>query len=295
MNEAVPITDGTPPDRDVDILGRLGQRVRLARSAKGMPRRVLSEVSGVSPRYLAQLESGQGNISIALLSRVAEALGMSVADLLADTRSLQETRVLDLYRRADGATQSAVLRRLEVAAEVPDRAKRICLIGLRGAGKSTLGQAVGQALNLPFIELNKEIRAQGGMPVAEIMGLYGPEGYRQLEAEAVRRVASRHDCLILAVAGGIVSEPDTYDALLARYHTIWVRTSPEEHMERVQAQGDLRPMAGQTGAMDQLRSLLTERDAAYARAEAQLDTAGKPVDQSVAELLDLITERGFLG
>ena len=187
-----------------------------------------------------------------------------------------------------------MLHRLEVAAEVPDRAHRICLIGLRGAGKSTLGRRAGEAFGLPFVELNEDIEVQGGMPVAEIMALYGAEGYRQLEAEAVRRVAARNDRLILAVAGGIVSEPETYATLLARYHTIWLKAAPEEHMARVRAQGDIRPMEGQPRAMDQLRALLEARAPDYARADAQLDTSGKTEEQSLQAMLTLIRNKGFL-
>ena len=289
------MTDQRPPDDSVDpLLQRVGRIVRATRAARGMPRRVLSEASGVSPRYLAQLESGQGNISLALMQRVAHALGLRVADLVSDPQGEEERRLTALYRRADRATREAVMHRLEVAAEVPDRAQRICLIGLRGAGKSTLGRRAGEALDVPFVELNKDIEAQGGMPVSEIMALYGGEGYRQLEAEAVRRVAARNDRLILAVAGGIVSEPDTYTTLLTRYHTIWVKAAPEEHMARVRAQGDMRPMEGQPQAMEQLRTLLETRTAEYARADAQLDTSGKTEDQSLKAMLKLIRDRGFL-
>jgi len=290
----------TEADRTADaeaadpLLRQVGRIVRAARTTRGMPRRVLSEASGISPRYLAQLEAGHGNISIVLLQRVAEALDLRLVDLLADARSEAEERVLGLFRRADPATQASVVHRLEVAADVPDRARRICLIGLRGAGKSTLGRRAGDVLKIPFVELNRDIEAQGGMPVAEIMALYGPEGYRQLEAEAVRRVAARNDRLILAVAGGIVSAPETYATLLARYHTIWVKASPEEHMARVRGQGDMRPMEGQPRAMEQLRLLLETRMADYARADAQLETSGKTEDQSLKALLKLIRGMGLL-
>lgn len=277
-----------------DLLGRLGRNVRAMRSARRMPRRVLADISGVSPRYLAQLESGQGNISIGLLYRVAQALAVPLIDLLGDDAHEDELRLVDLFRKADGHTRAGVLHRLEQAAPGPERARRICLIGLRGAGKSTLGRGAGEALGLPFVELNKDIELKAGMPVGEIMALYGADGYRQLEAEAVRRVAARHDRLILAVAGGIVSEPETYAVLLARYHTIWIKAAPEEHMTRVRAQGDMRPMKGQPEAMAQLRALLQAREGDYGRAEAALETSGKSVETSLAELLALIRGRGFL-
>lgn len=283
----------TPSDVD-DLLGRLGRNVRAARSARRMPRRVLSELSGVSPRYLAQLESGQGNISIGLLHRVSEALDIPLIDLLGDEAHTDELRVMELFRNADENTRASVLHRLEHAAPGPDRAQRICLIGLRGAGKSTLGRGAGETLGMPFVELNKDIELKAGMPVGEIMALYGADGYRQLEAEAVRRVASRHDRLILAVAGGIVSEPETYATLLSRYHTIWVKATPEEHMTRVRAQGDMRPMQGRPEAMVQLRALLEARQDDYNRAQASLETSGRTPDASLSDLLALIRSRGFL-
>ena len=283
----------TPSDVD-DLLGRLGRNVRTIRSARRMPRRVLSELSGVSPRYLAQLESGQGNISIGLLNRVADALDVALVDLLGDETHTDELRLVELFRGADESTRAGVLHRLEQATPGPDRAQRICLIGLRGAGKSTLGRGAGEALGLPFVELNKDIEIKAGMPVVQIMALYGADGYRQLEAEAVRRVAARHSRLILAVAGGIVSEPETYATLLARYHTIWVRATADDHMNRVRAQGDMRPMSGRPEAMEQLRALLYQRQDEYGRAEAALDTSGRTPDESLTDLLALIRSRGFL-
>lgn len=291
MNQNSPLSQSS----EDALLQRVGKTVRAARTARRMPRRALSEASGVSARYLAQLESGQGNISISLLQRVAQALGLRVEDLLADPGSEQETTLIDLFRRADAATQAAVIRRLEAAAAMPDRAQRICLIGLRGAGKSTLGKAAGERLDVPFVELNEDIETQTGMPVAEIMALYGADGYRRMEAEAVQRVAGRHDSLILAVGGGIVTERDTYDVLLSRFHTIWIKAAPEDHMSRVRAQGDMRPMEGQPEAMDQLRAILSDRTSDYARAGAQVDTSGKSVEQSLDDLLAVINLRGLLG
>tara|TARA_R110002020_G_scaffold370688_2_gene582300 strand:- start:3916 stop:4758 length:843 start_codon:yes stop_codon:yes gene_type:complete len=275
---------------------RVGARVRAARTEKGVPRRALSEASGVSARYLAQLEAGQGNISIALLERVAVALDQRLEWLIAGEPHLpgEATRIADLYRAASAEVQAQVLELL-APGEVPDaRRNRICLVGLRGAGKSTLGELAGDALGLPFVELNKEIEDQSGMPVAEVMALYGQEGYRKLEAQAVTRMVETHDALVLAVAGGIVSDPEAYAQLLAHFHTVWVRTSPDEHMSRVRAQGDERPMAGNPEAMEQLRSILTEREELYARAEAHLDTSGKTTEQSLEDLLCLIEARGFL-
>jgi len=295
--EGTPVDDAASPDRAVaDLMLQVGERVRKARERKGIPRRVLSEISGVSPRYLAQLESGAGNISIGLLKRVALALDHRIEWLVGedDPWSSEALRVADLFRSADRKTQDAVLRALNPEPEASRRANRICLIGLRGAGKSTLGRMAGAALDLPFVELNREIEAHGGMEIAEIMGLYGPEGYRTLEAEALERIIATHDRMILAVAGGIVAEPRTYQTLLTRFHTIWLKAAPDEHMQRVRAQGDERPMAGNPEAMTQLRSLLTSREMLYDRAQARLDTSGQTRETSLKHLLALIAERGFL-
>jgi XRE family aerobic/anaerobic benzoate catabolism transcriptional regulator len=298
MTAQTPVTpDPTLADTAVaTVMARAGDRVRRAREGKGMPRRILSEMSGVSPRYLAQLEAGEGNISIGLLQRVAIALDHRIEWFLAedDPWSSEALRVADLFRSAAQDTRDAVLNILDPAPAQAMRARRICLVGLRGAGKSTLGRLTGEALNLPFVELNDEIEAQSGMPVEEVMALYGPEGYRKLEAQALARIIASHDKMILAVAGGIVAEGQTYASLLAHFHTIWVKTSPNEHMSRVRAQGDERPMSGNPEAMEQLRSILTAREAHYAKAQATLDTSGKPVDQSLRELIQLISEHRFL-
>jgi XRE family aerobic/anaerobic benzoate catabolism transcriptional regulator len=153
----------------------------------------------------------------------------------------------------------------------------------------------GKELGIPFVELNSEIESQSGMPVSELMALYGQEGYRQLEAQAINRIIATHDSLILAVAGGIVAEPETYTNVLAHFHTIWIKARPDEHMARVRAQGDERPMAGNPEAMEQLRSILTSREALYGRSLAQLDTSDQTVDQSLASLITMVRERGFTG
>lgn len=278
------------------LIAKVGERVRKARGRKGIPRRMLSEMSGVSPRYLAQLEAGEGNISIGLLQRVAIALDHRIEWLMSedDPWASDALRVADLFRGAGPDLQKAVLRTLSPEPVEPSRARRLCLIGLRGAGKSTLGGLAGQALDLPFVALNSGIEAQSGMPVNEVIGLYGQEGYRRLEAQAIRRVIATHDHMILAVAGGIVAEPETYNLLLGHFHTIWLRASPDEHMARVRGQGDERPMAGNPGAMDQLRSILTSREALYGKALAQLDTSGQAIDVSLTQLLALIRDRQFL-
>ncbi|MBL4628748.1 MAG: helix-turn-helix transcriptional regulator [Roseicyclus sp.] len=271
---------------------RVGNRVRAARGAAGMSRRVLAETSGVSPRYLAQLEGGEGNISIGLLFRIAEALGVSI-DALVNSSELpaDARRVGEAFAAADMATQAQV--RDLLSGDVT-KAGRICLIGLRGAGKSTLGAASAKALDVPFIELNSEIEAAGGIAIREIIGLYGPEGYRQLEADALDQIVADHNRAVVAVAGGIVGNSDIFDRLLNRFHTIWLRASPEEHMARVRAQGDTRPMEGNPQAMAQLRLILTGREAEYGRADVVLDTEGCSAPASLEALLALIEQNHFI-
>lgn len=277
------------------LISRVGKRVRKARERKGIPRRVLSEVSGVSPRYLAQLEAGKGNISIGLLQRIAIALDHRIEWLFGedDLWGSDALHITEMYRSANADMQQQVLEILSPEPTGTIRAHRICLVGLRGAGKSTLGALAGQALGIPFVELNHEIEEQSGMPIAEVMALYGQEGYRTLEAQAINRIVTTYDTVILAVSGGIVAAPDTYKQLLDTFQTVWLKTTPEEHMSRVRAQGDERPMAGNPAAMEQLKSILAGREALYEKAMAQIDTSGKTVNASLNELLGMLKKRKF--
>lgn len=293
--------NGSQPTGSLDedaavLIRRLGSRIRSARERKGIARRVLSELSGVSPRYLAQLEAGQGNISIGLLSRVAHALDQRIESLVASDDPWEKgtAQVADLYRTATPDTRQAVLRLLMPSQGTTRRANRICLVGLRGAGKSTLGALLGKELGMPFVELNTDIEDQSGMPVDEVIALYGQEGYRQLEAQAISRVVSNHDSVVLAVAGGIVAEPEAYAGLLASFHSVWLKTTPGEHMARVRAQGDERPMAGNPEAMEHLKSILTSREALYGQAQVHLDTTGKLLRISLDQLVSLVRDEGFL-
>ncbi len=278
------------------LIMRLATRVAELRKQRGLPRRVLSELSGVSPRYLAQLEAGEGNISVLLLQRVAEALDVRVETLLAAETPLDHDlqRVAALFQQAPQALQQQV--RSMLAPQNPRllRAGRICLIGLRGAGKSTLGEMAGTALGLPFVELNRIIEEAADMPLAEVMAFYGETGYRRLEADALEQINSRYDRVILAVAGGIVADEKTYAVLLERFHTVWIRTSPAEHMQRVRAQGDHRPMQGNPGAMAHLKELLEARSPLYALAEAEVNTANRVVRSSLNDLLAMIAKHRFL-
>lgn len=294
--EVVPDERLAPREGDVDaFVAAVGERVRKARERKGIARRVLSELSGVSQRYLAQLENGGGNISIALLFKVANALDHRVEWLIGedDPWSSETARVAEFYRQATTEQRQRVMQILDPGRPAQLRRQRICLIGLRGAGKSTLGLLLGKELSVPFIELNRDIEEQSGMPVSELMALYGQEGYRRLERQAVERVVATSDSVVLAVGGGIVSEPETYGFLLRNFHTIWLKASPEEHMNRVRGQGDERPMAGNPKAMEELKSILTSREVLYAKAESTVNTSGKSVDDSLQDLSTTIRDLGI--
>ena len=215
------------------FLAKVGKRVKAVRQERGVTRKALSELSGISERYLARLEGGTGNISIALLYRIALGLNCTLSELMENDSSVDD--LVSSYKRARPEIRSQVDLLLNLKDALARKAKRICLIGLRGAGKSTLGKLLGADMGLPFLELNKEIENEGGMPVDEIIALYGQEGYRRLEYQALERIAASKDALVLAVAGGIVSDPEAYAYALEHFHTVWLKASPEEHMERVRA------------------------------------------------------------
>jgi XRE family aerobic/anaerobic benzoate catabolism transcriptional regulator len=259
-----------------------------------MARRVLSELSGVSQRYLAQLENGRGNISIALLHAVAQALDHRIEWLVGadDPWASEGARFAELYRAAPADLRRKAMEALVAAQPAQRRAKRVCLIGLRGAGKSTLGRRLGAALSFPFVEINRDIEEQSGMPVSDVIALYGQEGYRRLERQALERVVATTDTVVLAVAGGIVAEPETFAFLLDNFHSIWLKAPPEVHMRRVVEQGDERPMAGNPKAMEELTSILTSREALYAKAEIMIETSGKSIEQSVQDLLQAVRRLG---
>ena len=258
------------------LLARLGDKVRAVRGAAGFSRKTLAEMSGVSERYLAQLEGGTGNISISLLHRVAIALGCPIASLLAD-----EDPLADDLRAATPEQRERVALALTPANR---HGGRIALIGLRGAGKSTLGSLAATRLGLPFHELNDLIAEAAGLSVTELFALYGQEGYREMERTALGRLANGPP-VMLAVAGGIVSEPDAFQLLLGSFRTVWLKARPEEHMTRVRAQGDERPMAGNPQAMRDLRAILTARETLYSRADLCVNTSGQTPRDSLKDLL----------
>jgi XRE family aerobic/anaerobic benzoate catabolism transcriptional regulator len=281
------MSDESDPEKA--FLEQLGQRVRNMRALRGMSRKVLAKVSGISERYIAQLESGKGNVSIVLLRRVSNAMGAHLEDLIPAAEPAPDWQVIrDLMRKA---TSSQIAQARDVLAGHGTSTHRasfsgIALIGLRGAGKSTLGKVLAKRIGWNFVELNKEIERQNGLSVAEIINLYGQEGFRRLEQAAVQQLLARKELMVLATGGGIVSEPLTFDLILSSFYTIWLKAEPEEHMARVRKQGDLRPMADDRSAMAELRNILKSREPLYARAAAVVDTAGLSVDAAAAKLID---------
>lgn len=236
-------------------LSLLGERVRAWRSEQGVTRKALSAASGVSERYLAQLEAGEGNISVLLLRKVARAMGVPVEKLVRE-----EAR----------------------------EHKCIALVGLRGAGKSTLGEKLAQALGVAFVELDREVEKEAGAELGEVFAMYGQEGFRRFERRALERVLAQHNQAVIATGGSLVSDAGAYKLLRSRCLCVWLRASPEEHMARVIAQGDMRPFKGRSAALDEIRQLLADRDRLYGRADLVLDTSGKTVRSSLSQLISLV-------
>jgi len=245
----------TAAQQEAAYLARLGERVRAWRTASGTTRKSLAASSGVSERYLAQLESGHGNISVLLLRKVAHAMGVAVDSLVREEE--------------------------EASAQPPGR---IALLGLRGAGKSTLGKKLAEALGMPFVELDREVEQEAGAKLGEVFAMYGQDAFRRFERRALERVLGQHERAVIATGGSLVTDPDTYQLLRERCRCIWLKASPAEHMSRVIAQGDMRPFKGRSAALAEIEKLLQDREKLYARADATVPTSGKTVKHSL-ELL----------
>ena len=273
--------------KDAAFLNRLGERVRDARARRGLTRKDLARDSRISERYLAQLEAGHGNISVLLLRQIAAALGLALHDLLdEEEQSVELTLIHQLLQRLPQQRLARIRARLQSESGSPatERSRRIALIGLRGAGKSTLGAALARKLGVAFIELDREIEREAGTGLSEIFLLYGQQGYRRYERRCLGKALETNERCVIATGGSIVSEPGTYDLLLSTCFTVWLKAEPEEHMARVVAQGDTRPMAGNAQAMEDLRRILQGRGMLYAQADAVVDTAGRSVEQSLRTL-----------
>ena len=257
----------TQSPEDTAFLVALGQRVRVLRARRGMTRRILAAQSGVSERYISAVEAGTGNGSILLLRALAAALNV-------DLRAVLEDAGEPFAPPAERA---------------PGYRDRIALIGLRGAGKSTLGRLLASRLDVPFLELDGEIEREAGLGLGEIMELHGQPGFRRLERAVLDRLIATHSNAVIAAGGGIVAEAETFERLLAACLTVWVKASPEEHMQRVIDQGDLRPTRDNRRSMADLRAILASREVLYARADVQIETTGRDVKDALDQLV------GFAG
>jgi len=244
----------SPEQQEAAYLSRLGDRVRAWRAGNGMTRKSLAAASGVSERYLAQLEAGQGNISVLLLRKVARAMGVTVESLVRES------------------------------ADEPAASRRVALLGLRGAGKSSLGAKLAAARGVRFIELDSEVEREAGAKLGEVFAMYGQEAYRRFERRALERVLRADDGAVIAVGGSLVTDPDTYRLLLDNCRTVWLKAKPEEHMNRVMAQGDLRPFKGRSAALEEIRKLLADRDRLYSRADLTVETSGKSLKSALEDL-----------
>jgi XRE family aerobic/anaerobic benzoate catabolism transcriptional regulator len=277
------------PRPETEFLKMLGERVRQERARREITRKELAKAAYVSERFLAQLETGHGNISIIRLRRIAHALGLGVERLaqekngdvpeIAVAIALLEKLKPEERRRA----QALLLEKFGSRSE-EERRGRIALVGMRGAGKSTLGALLAEKIGAPFIELDRRIEQESGSRLSVVFDLYGPTGFHRLEREALERVLETNERFVLATGGSIVNEPETFSRLKRACYTVWLKAKPEDHMQRVIAQGDKRPMAGSQWAMADLRKILAGREPLYEKADASVNTSGKTVKQAVAEL-----------
>jgi XRE family transcriptional regulator, aerobic/anaerobic benzoate catabolism transcriptional regulator len=283
-----------PALRDSDAyLRRLGERVRMLRHQRGMSRKALAQHAKVSERYLAQLEVGKGNCSIVLLRRIARAIGLPVTQLVNESAepALDLVLLTQFVERlpAKALSEARSLLHKHFGEPAEDlRRRRIALIGLRGGGKSTLGRLLAAKLDVPFIELDREIERRSGASLSEIFDMFGQETFRRAEREALEDVLRRHRHFVMATSGSIVTDPGTMEMLLSSCFTVWVRAEPEDHMRRVMEQGDMRPMAKSARAMEDLIAILKSREPLYAKAEASLITTGKTPEQNLNELMRVV-------
>ena len=285
------IDDGREP-----LLAALGARVRGLRARRGITRKTLAQIADVSERHLANLEAGDGNPSVLILAQVARALNCPIAELLGDetTASPDWLLIRDLLHERTPAELALARTRLTELFGIDNaagqRVQRIALVGLRGAGKSTLGRMLAAERGIPFVELNQEIERIAGCRPEQIHTLYGPAAYRRYERRALDEALKAHPRAVIATPGGIVSEAATFNVLLASCYTVWLTAGPDEHMNRVVAQGDLRPMSGNREAMADLKLILSERTPFYAKADLRFDTAGKALEPCFAELREALSD-----
>jgi XRE family aerobic/anaerobic benzoate catabolism transcriptional regulator len=279
-------------DQADDFLSALGDHVRALRAQRGMTRKILARDSGVSERYLAKLESGEGNASMQVLRQIADAMDTTLVDLVS-VEGNASVEMRELYRLVRRLSSDQLASVIEVAqqqltkSEEAAKGRRISLIGLRGAGKSTLGPLLAEKLGFRFVELNRVVEKEFGASLDEIFSLAGQPSFRRWERRCLLDIVTKQDDIVIATGGSIVVDAQTLSLLLGRTHSIWLQAQPEEHMARVVAQGDMRPMASSREAMDDLRQILAARMPLYRRADASCDTSGRQVAESLQELEEI--------
>jgi XRE family transcriptional regulator, aerobic/anaerobic benzoate catabolism transcriptional regulator len=288
-----PVVAAGDEPREGDYLKAIGDRVREARARRGMTRKILARDSGVSERYLAQLEAGRGNISILLLRQIGRALDIPLETLVLDgpVPSVELAHTTEFLRRLrpDEIHRAHELLLQKFGGVDQDaRRSRIALIGLRGAGKSTLGALLAERLGVPFIELDRLIEQESGVALSIIFDLYGQSGFRRLERRCLEQVLERHPRFVIATGGSLVSEDSTFERLLSACYTVWLRAAPEDHMQRVIAQGDMRPMAENREAMSDLRRILAGRESLYSKADVAVQTSGHTTNESLEALWNAV-------
>lgn len=268
-------------------LRKLSERIRALRARRGMTRKDLSRDSNISERYLAQLESGEANPSVALLWQIAHALAVDFHDLIDDRGEvpLASRELWDLLQTLTPADQQLAYELLAPRFRNSRTAHSgVALIGLRGAGKTTLGKRLAAALGVPFVRLSAVIEAISGMALGELLSLGGQKAYRRTERQALEQVIRDYPLAVVEAGGSLVSELSTFNLLRGAYFTIWVRAKPEDHMHRVICQGDTRPLRGSQEAIDDLRCILAEREPYYSSSDYQIDTTGRSIENCVREL-----------
>lgn len=297
QNEARPRDAALQAENGADYLRRLGERVRNARARHGMTRRMLARDSAVSERYLAELESGRGNLSIALLRRVAAALGVPLENLVGESAPpLEYALIAERIRRlspSELAEAAAILA--ERFGDGRGRLERIALIGLRGAGKSTLGPKLAADLGWNFVELSREIERAAGAPVEQIFARFGQAGYRRYERRAMERLIRERSHIVVAAGGGLGAEVGAFEILRGGCFTVWLTAAPEDHWERVVRQAGedrVRGGADEAQAMADMRRILEQRAPLYGKADARLDTSGRTPAESLRDLLGIVAAAG---
>ena len=279
---------------DSEYLRLLGETLRAARARRGMTRRMLASHSSVSERFLAQLESGTGNASVLILRQISQALDLPLEAMLPGSQAQSNELIytIELLRQLDpprlAQAREMLTQQFSVDGNIDERRQRIALIGLRGAGKSTVGKLLARKLDLPFFELDRLIEEASGVSLSMIFDLYGQGGFRRFERRCLDELLSEQKRFVVATGGSLVSEPATYERLLTSCYAVWLRATPQEHMKRVIAQGDMRPMAQNPEAMSDLERILKEREELYRRADVSINTSGKSVEEVVGECLKVL-------